>query len=390
MEKQKLDFDYVLVEDKPKRKPRYRRLSPRALGLLAVILFVVFLLGVATYLFLGSIPVANTNGRLSNAADAERIGSSRLSTALGWLEIPPQSQFIAWSPDGKTLAVGGFNTIQIYHTDNLEAVPLTIDYTLGTLQAFAYSPDSHYIVTADDYGRMVVWDTANAAMFAAASGPMSNQAAIAFQSDGKILMTNWPSRTITTWDQVSEPQTIGLTEAPETIRGLAISPDSKLIVAGDGSTDLWMWNAQTGLALHRWFDESYMSVGALAFSPDGSIIATGDDTKFVKTWNTERQNNLFGHVGHGDMITALAFSPDGKILASGSGSLDTTVRLWRWDNQTPDQYVDVLQGHRLPVQAVAFSPDGKKLAVLLQGILEESGSIAAYLWLWDMSPVAAS
>lgn len=388
MEKPKRDlgFEHIVIEEKPKRK---RKPKPRRYrGLLLAMSLLV--LSVGGFLVLrNALQPVTTAKPLSNADQAVLIGSARDSVPLGWIDVAPLSQMVSWSPDGELIAVAGREApIQLYRTDNLEASPIVVQSTVG-VHALAFSKDSQRLAGITfAAGEVAVWDTATGKLLASAPYPEDYLPSIAFRPDGKIVAIGWQTRQIFLWDMQTEPQRIGLTDGPEWVGGFAINPDGSLIAGSDDQSYLWLWDAETGLALHRWFAESADDVTSLAFSPDGKVLATGDQNHFVKTWNVERQNNLFSFLAHSDMVTTVTFSPDGRLVASGGGIYDSIVRLWKWDTQTREQYVDVLQGHRIPIISLAFSPDGTQLAVLQQGIPEEKENQQANLWLWDITAVS--
>lgn len=91
------------------------------------------------------------------------------------------------------------------------------------------------------------------------------------------------------------------------------------------------------------------------------------------------QNALVEMRGHKDAITALAFSGDGEFLASGS--LDTTVQLWRSD--TGDHMKTFRpQQYRWGITALAFAPGAGKVAFVSQGAQSRNDSFTPTM-LWD-------
>ncbi len=150
-----------------------------------------------------------------------------------------------------------------------------------------------------------------------------------------------------------------LTGAANQVRGIAFSPDGRLVAAAGGNPsqfgEIKIYNVADGKEVtamrgHR------DNIFALAFSPDGKMIATCSYDKMIKLWDVASGNELKSLKDHTDAVFAVAFSPDGKKLASAAA--DRTVKLW-----------DVASGERLytlndaldTVNTIAFHPSGKFL-----------------------------
>lgn len=83
------------------------------------------------------------------------------------------------------------------------------------------------------------------------------------------------------------------------------------------------------------------------------------------------QEPLFTMQGHTAAVTSIAFSTNGGLLASGS--VDNTLRLWRFNEGL---LLRTMRGHPFPVLAVDFSPNGTTLA---------TGSTDGLVRIWELS-----
>ncbi|MEU5863032.1 WD40 repeat domain-containing serine/threonine-protein kinase [Nonomuraea sp. NPDC047529] len=121
-----------------------------------------------------------------------------------------------------------------------------------------------------------------------------------------------------------------------------------LAVAGDPVT---VWEASGGRRVSA--VDAGGDVSAVALSPGGDTLATARG-RLLETWDVRAGRRIKVYEGAGDL--AMAFSPDGSTLASGTNLLDL-----RTGEVTP-----LAPAADRPT-ALAFSPDGRTLALGLGG-----------------------
>jgi len=209
---------------------------------------------------------------------------------------------LAFSPDGKFVAVAGGQDVQLWSIDGL----LVKNIQGGnSARRVAFIPDGQAIVSGG--------------------------------SDG-ITLSRIDGQRI--WKKDVE------------VFSLAVSPDGKRIAAGTRKKIL-LWSVD-GQPLREW-EGSQGILEALVFSPDGNWLVSGANDKTIRIWTLEGKllNTLEGHT---DTVSAIALRPDGQVIASGSH--DKTIRLW----SRGGSYLRTLAGHSFWVKALAFTPDGKTLA----------------------------
>ena len=154
---------------------------------------------------------------------------------------------------------------------------------------------------------------------------------------------------------------------PETVMGVAFSPDGRLVAATDlnhtpGALPflgrLAVWRSDSGKLL--WQPLNLGNAGdSVVFSPDGKTIAAGlDDGRVLLvdagTGHIERTLRVFGNQG---AVHALSFARDGT-LATGTDS--GIVQLW--NPATGAQIGHPTLVAAAPVASIAFDPSGERFA----------------------------
>jgi RNA polymerase sigma factor (sigma-70 family) len=290
----------------------------------------------------GSCSIAvSADGKLLAAAYRDRIRIWDLATSRLVRDITdyqnrfgPRSQDLAFSPDGKLLAVGrGDNAVRVWKVATGER---HLDFPLShtdTLDAVAYSPDGRLVFTGGRDGFVRVWDVAAA----------------------------------------RELRKLEVAKGLSAASAVAVSPDGVTVVAGGYESTpagfvgrLKLWEVATGKELPA--EQPKGRVSAVAFAPDGKTLAMAEWQADLKQLPVPGGD---GHIllcdpttgeqrarltGHGGRIDSLRFAPDGKSLVSASE--DGTVRVWDSAAGTEHSRLD-LGGRGQRLVAAAFSADTK-------------------------------
>jgi WD40 repeat protein len=272
---------------------------------------------------------------------------------------------VAFSPDGKVLASrGGLDGMaklwdpqtgtQLHKFTGLSAInPWRFNHD----SALAFAPDSKTVaVTAR--GSIVTYDTASGAerrRFDAHSYGIC----LAYSPDGKTLASGGvdPGKDVYSlrlWDPVSGKElrrcTLPKNEPPTY---LAFQPKrNDRLAAVVAEDDAHVFDVTTGKEV---FTIKHYWPSRAAYSPDGKVIATAGSGPVVRHWDAENGKELFlEYDGHQSGVRAVSLSKDGKVAAS-AGDL---VRVWEPASGKSKQKIRVPGG----AAAVAVAPDGKTVA----------------------------
>ena len=294
---------------------------------------------------------------------------SGYNTGLYWSIYGYRNEFLAFSPDSKTLIGCG----QLWNLSTGKSQAL-LTGKFGNIYPAAMSPDGK-IVASRDGSNIFLSSTHTGVPITMLTGHLNRVECIAFSPDGKTLASgsslqssggNKNPITIRLWNTLTGEHKRTITAHSDKVTSIAFSPDGETLASGSMDQTIRFWDIHTGEQKLGLVSQKGV-ITSIAFSSDGKIIAAGNgrtkdeynkypDTT-IQLWNAKTGKEITTFAGHSTQVLSMTFSPDGKIIASGSK--DKTVRLW--DIHTA-QTIATFKGHLHPVYAVAFSPDGKTLA----------------------------
>ena len=277
---------------------------------------------------------------------------------------------VALSPDGKTLAGTIGKTIQLWETATGKETCTLAGHSLD-VRSVAFAPNGKTLASGGFDKEIHLWNTATGKEIRTWSGHQQPVQCVAFSPDGGALASTDDEETVRLWEVASGKLTKELRH-PSEVESVAFSPDGKTLASVGGLTTR-LWDVGQGKEIRKWTratlgpGDTPPAVHSVAFSPDGKMLAAGIGN-FIRVWEVASRKEVATLRGHEGLvvINALAFSPDSKTLASGSGassSMDTGEEqcLRLWDVATGKE-VCGWGGHPVCVHSLAFSPDGKILA----------------------------
>lgn len=300
------------------------------------------------------------------------VQTSRVVHTITGITKPNQ---VAFSADGKLLAVRGKSVIKIFDAQAANervAIPTTPGYS----DHIAFSPDGKQLVTFDAPEEeniiLKILDTQTGATLRAMTLPVSRKdwAYSAYSPDWKRVAVGLADGTSKVFDMETGKELMTLKGHTAFVDDVAYSPDGTRIATASDDETAKIWDATTGKELLTLHGHSGW-VWSINFSPDGKRIATSSADNTAKVWDAATGKELL-KIREAGMVTNVSFSPDGRRIATSSGPGKARV----FDISSGNE-IATFVGHQLGVWGISFSPDGGHLATA-----SDDGAVK----IWDTAP----
>ena len=141
----------------------------------------------------------------------------------------------------------------------------------------------------------------------------------------------------------------------EVAHGAEIRPDGRVMVAGDETGVIQVFDVQSRAILKTW-KEHKQPVWVTKFShTEPTTLMSASDDQTLRVWDLPSQESVMTFVGHQDYVRSGAFLPGQASGLLVSGSYDQTVKIW--DPRAPGTAVMTFK-HNAPVETVLPMPYG--------------------------------
>ena len=237
---------------------------------------------------------------------------------------------LAYSPDGRTLAVGGDRVVRLIDARTRAQLAET---AVDGVMRMAFTKDGSQLVV------LVAPDSSSQGL-----------------GDADAQITIRDAATLEPIGRSIEPQAfvgayVGVWYASPQF---ALTPDDRSLLTASEDGELARWDLRSRKKTRTWRIETGLAP-ALAVSPDGLTAAVGikHGVQLVDLRSGTVRTAAGDSAGSPNWVL---FSPDGKTVVATNR--DKTVTRWDVESATP---LETLRGHSNFVQQPVFSPDGETL-----------------------------
>ncbi|CAL7941189.1 unnamed protein product [Xylocopa violacea] len=167
----------------------------------------------------------------------------------------------------------------------------------------------------------------------------------------------------------SSKELVGTLKMNAKCRALSFMPDSKTLVTHGDSNEMYIWDVNSRVCIHRAVDDGCLSCTSIAMSPNGQFLATGSKEGVVNLYDTktvlQNQNPapLKIVLNFVTSITSLKFNPYSEILGMASDKKYNAFRMLHLPSFTVFSNFPSFQTTISLPEAIDFSPGSGYLAI---------------------------
>lgn len=240
------------------------------------------------------IVVLSADGAVAAAGDhtgGYTIWDAATGAELARWKLPYYPIAMAFSPDGKCLAIASANqAVQVYNTSQGRKL-LDLPRSVGGSQAVAFSPDGKRLASADSDTVVRVFDARNGEILVRYSDFLMEPLAIAFSPDGKRVLSGGGDKIAVALDVSSGRPAWKTGKVVDPPIYMDFSPDGSLgamaLMHADNMLQpapVLILDAASGRKISEW-NPPTVAVGG-AWTPGGLLIVTATE-KALHIWRVQ-------------------------------------------------------------------------------------------------------
>jgi serine/threonine protein kinase/WD40 repeat protein len=294
--------------------------------------------------------------------DGAQVRDLQTGKVLWKQSLSGYGEWLAWHPDGKTLAVGeamtGGDVISLWDVGSGKQIAKLEGLQGGGLR-FAFNHAGTLLASTGWSGNLCLWDPlANRQLF---STHVVGAFTPRFSPDDHLLATKEDGNKLRIREIAAAGEyrtlTANLVASKRPYGCSAISADGHLLAGGGGGSGpgVGLWDFSSGKLLA--FLEGEGSHDFVLWEPSGALLTTGRNGLFRRTVHRDQTTGMV-HLDAPEKLPVpgghnmIAQSRDGRVLASAEfqGAV-------AWHADQPDQLIPL--GSHPDARYVAVSPDGQ-------------------------------
>ncbi len=306
----------------------------------------------ANQIFIYNLPRRSLLTRLTDPALLASVGAGRPGVAHRDLV-----QSLAFSPDGKLLASGGFREVKLWQRPDPVVRLSLAGVAANRVAALAVSSDGKILAAASDDGAIRLFSLPDGKPRAELKGHAGEVVDLRFSADGAKLFSGSSDKTIRVWN-VADGAAVGRIDTPQAVSAVLVAQSKETgerIISAGGDNLIRMWSMPTpALAVGA---DVPGPITALAAAPDRKRVAVAGADRAIRIIEVDTGKAGPAMTAHAGPIRVIDFDGSGKQVISASD--DGTAMVSTVADGKP---VLTMTDPGGAIAAAAIRPDGKQAA----------------------------
>ncbi|MDA1191404.1 MAG: hypothetical protein O3A46_06935 [Candidatus Poribacteria bacterium] len=287
--------------------------------------------------------------------------------------VPPVISALAYSPDGKTLAVSGFREVLLHQSDGSGLIARLVGEA-HRIESITFSTDGAVVCavggTPAQFGEAQLWNAQTHGLIRAIRSTYDNLYGVSLSADGKYLAFGCGDKTARVVSTEDGSEVLKFDNHSDWVFGTQFSQDGSHVVTGSRDGALKLVNVSSGQFIDdiNASNKGFGGINAIARHPKTDQVLSAGIDRVPRLYRIFRETTR--DIGNTDFnlvrefepqsgsVNAVCFNADGSRVAIGAANGETRIY-----NVSDGSLVASMQGDDVCVFALAFHPDGTRLAV---------------------------
>lgn len=249
--------------------------------------------------------------------------------------VPGQIHSVAWSPNGKHIAVAGARAVAIVDATT-DGEKTNLAGIKSTAQVVKFSHDGSMLaVGCRSGGPATLWDPETGKKIRQIGDPNKSyyREGLCFSADDTLLFVpNNSGKQVEAFEVATGRSTDTFVAKNLPPRSIAVSDDGKYLASVGSESQIAVWDLKTHEQLSERFSGHPDHAGDLMFTKDGRQLFSAGMDGSLRIWDVQSGRQT-ARLNHDRWVSGLDVSGSGQLIASIG--LDDSIRIWKSGRAEP-------------------------------------------------------